>query len=127
MSLPAFLAACNSRGPEGAKRLLKYAERKNEAVERMLFRHTSMDAPIAGTKLAGNALPSYYISKTVPVWNESERGRWSLEIGGLVQRPMKLTLENLTDSEYRFTQANQDQRVFKLGRTAGLSFSYNVF
>jgi DMSO/TMAO reductase YedYZ molybdopterin-dependent catalytic subunit len=97
IGMSAFLAACNSRGPKSAKRLLRYAERKNESVERALFRHTSMDAPIAGTELAGNALPSYYISKTVPVWNEAERGVWSLEIGGLVDKPMKLTLKNLTD------------------------------
>ena len=93
----AFLAACDSRGPDSAKRLLRYAERKNEALERALFRHTAMDAPVAGSRLAGSALPSYYISKTVPVWNESERGVWNLEIGGLVDRPMKLTLQNLLD------------------------------
>ena len=93
----AFLAACDSRGPKAAEKLLRYAERKNEVVERALFRHTSMDAPPAGAKLAGDALPSYYISKTVPVWDEAQRGVWTLEIGGLVERPMKLTLQNLVD------------------------------
>ena len=93
----AFLAACDSRGPKAAEKLLRYAERKNEVVERALFRHTSMDAPPAGAKLAGEALPSYYISKTVPVWDEAQRGVWTLEIGGLVERPMKLTLQNLVD------------------------------
>ena len=93
----AFLAACDSRGPKAAEKLLRYAERKNEVVERALFRHTSMDAPPAGAKLAGEALPSYYISKTVPVWDEAQRGQWTLEIGGFVERPMKLTLQNLVD------------------------------
>ncbi|HEX9407086.1 MAG TPA: hypothetical protein VF975_07195, partial [Thermoanaerobaculia bacterium] len=91
----ALVAACDSRGPKGAQRLLRYAERKNEVVERALLRHTSMDESLAGSRLAGNALPSYYISKTVPVWDESQRGKWSLEISGLVDRPLKLTLEDL--------------------------------
>jgi DMSO/TMAO reductase YedYZ molybdopterin-dependent catalytic subunit len=91
----ALIAACDSRGPKGAQRLLRYAERKNEAVERVLLRHTSMDAPLAGSRLAGNALPSYYVSKTVPVWNEAQRGKWTLEVSGMVDRPLKLTLEEL--------------------------------
>jgi DMSO/TMAO reductase YedYZ molybdopterin-dependent catalytic subunit len=102
----AFLAGCDSRGPKAAERLLRYAERKNEGLERMLFRHTSMDAPIRGAKLAGDALPSYYISRTVPVWNESERGTWQLEIGGLVERPMKLSLQNLVDMPRIHTRVN---------------------
>lgn len=90
-----IVAACNSRGPKSAERLLNYAERKNEKIERGLFRHTSMDATISGTHLAGAALPSYFISKTVPVWNEAQRGKWTLEIGGMVDTPLKLTLEQL--------------------------------
>jgi DMSO/TMAO reductase YedYZ molybdopterin-dependent catalytic subunit len=91
----ALLAACDSRGPKGAEKILRYAERKNEAIERALFRHTAMDAPIAGVRLTGDALPSYFISKTVPIWNESQRGKWMLEISGLVNRPLKLTLDDL--------------------------------
>ncbi len=91
----ALIAACDSRGPQGAERLLRYAERKNEVVERALFRHTAMDAPIAGSRLAGSALPSYFIAKTVPVWDESQRGPWTLEVSGMVDRPLKLTLDEL--------------------------------
>ncbi len=91
----ALIAASDSRGPKGAQRLLRYAERKNEVIERALFRHTSMDVPIAGSRLAGNALPSYFISKTVPVWNEAQRGRWTLEVSGMVDRPLVLTLDEL--------------------------------
>lgn len=96
-ALSAFIAACNSRGPKGAEKLLRYAERRNEAVERALFKHTAMDAPSAGAKNAGKALPSYFISKTVPVWDESKRGVWQLEVGGMVKRPIKLSLQQLTD------------------------------
>jgi TonB-dependent receptor len=42
---------------------------------------------------------------------------------------LRVNLENLTDSEYLFTQegAENPQRSFKLGRTASVSFSYNLF
>lgn len=44
---------------------------------------------------------------------------------------MRLNVENLTDAEYRFTQGTgsieRTQRLFKLGRTVGVSFSYNLF
>jgi DMSO/TMAO reductase YedYZ molybdopterin-dependent catalytic subunit len=91
----AFLAACDSRGPKSAEKLLRYAERKNLVVERALFRHTSMDVVRASAYDAGNKLPSYFISRTVPVWDESVRGKWALEVSGLVANPMRLTLEDL--------------------------------
>jgi DMSO/TMAO reductase YedYZ molybdopterin-dependent catalytic subunit len=91
----AFLAACDSRGPKSAEKLLRYAERKNLGVERALFRHTAIDKVRPSAYDAGNKLPSYYISKTVPVWDESVRGKWALEVSGLVAKPMRLTLEDL--------------------------------
>jgi len=91
----ALVAACDSRGPKSAERLLRYAERKNMVVERALFRHTAMDTPQRGAHDAGNKLPSYFISETVPIWNESERGKWALEVGGLVRNPLRLTLDDL--------------------------------
>ncbi|HET6760651.1 MAG TPA: hypothetical protein VFH13_01060, partial [Gemmatimonadaceae bacterium] len=66
----AVLAACDSRGPKSAEKLLRYAERKNTAVERALFRHTTMDKVRPGAHDAGSKLPSYYISPTVPIWDE---------------------------------------------------------
>jgi len=91
----AFLAACNSGGPKAADKLLKYAERKNIVVERELFRHTAIDVVQRGAHNAGNKLPSYYISPTVPTWDESVRGKWALEVSGLVGNPVRLTLEDL--------------------------------
>jgi len=91
----AFLAACDSRGPKSAEKLLRYAERKNRVVERALFRHTSMDVVAGNAYDAGNKLPSYYISRTVPVWDEQARGKWALEVSGLVGNPVRLTLEDL--------------------------------
>ena len=91
----AWLAACDSRGPKSAERLLRYAERKNESVERGLFRHTSMD--VAGRHVAdtGSAFPSYYVAPTVPVWDEAAAGPWTLEVSGMVAKPMRLTLADL--------------------------------
>jgi hypothetical protein len=43
---------------------------------------------------------------------------------------IRLTLENLTDADYRFTQSastTETQRLYRLGRTVALSFGYNVF
>jgi DMSO/TMAO reductase YedYZ molybdopterin-dependent catalytic subunit len=91
----AALAACNSQGPSSAKGLLKFAERKNEIVERALMRHNSVDVPLSGAKLAGTRFPSYFVSPSVPVWDTATRGEWHLEIGGLVRTPMKLSLTDL--------------------------------
>lgn len=91
----ALLAACESRGPKSAEKLLRYAERKNLVVERALFRHTAIDKVQSGAHDAGNKLPSYHISPTVPVWDESVRGKWALEVSGLVANPVRLTLADL--------------------------------
>lgn len=90
----ALLGACDSMGPRGAKPLLAWAERRNEAVERVLFRHTAMDTP-ESRALAGRALPSYFISPRVPLWDAAARGAWTLEVSGLVRRPLRLTLAQL--------------------------------
>jgi hypothetical protein len=59
-----------------------------------------------------------------------EAGRGSLDLV-LLQRlgrfGVRVTLENLTDSEYLFTQGPEEQRLYKLGRTATLGFAYSFF
>jgi DMSO/TMAO reductase YedYZ molybdopterin-dependent catalytic subunit len=89
----ALTLACDSEGPRSARPVLRAAERWNEKVERALFRHRSMDYGTA--VLAGAAYPRYFISDRVPVWNETERGPWSMEIAGLVAHPFRLTLAEL--------------------------------
>jgi len=93
-ALAALLGACDSQGPAEAKRILRWAERRNEGVERVLFRHLAMDTP-ESRELAGKALPSYFVSPTVPVWDEAARGPWKLEVAGLVRRPLSLTMPEL--------------------------------
>jgi hypothetical protein len=59
-----------------------------------------------------------------------EQGRGSIDVV-LAQRirglNVRLTLENLTDGEFLFTQGTEDQRSYRLGRTIALSFGYNIF
>ncbi|MFI5228870.1 MAG: molybdopterin-dependent oxidoreductase [Gemmatimonadales bacterium] len=89
------LAACDSQGPKSAQSLLHFAERKNESLERVLLRHTSMDVPRASAHAAGSHFPSYFVSDTVPTWNESQRGPWKLVVDGLVRTPLSLSLADL--------------------------------
>ena len=59
-----------------------------------------------------------------------EQGRGSLDVVAskqFRQFAVRLTVENLTDNTYRFTQGSEDQRVFKLGRAFGLSISFSAF
>jgi len=90
------LAGCDSEGPKSARGLLRAAERWNERVERGLFRHSAMNTAPAGVKLTGERFPSYFVSDRVPVWDEAIRGVWRLEVGGMVRRPLRMTLEELT-------------------------------
>jgi DMSO/TMAO reductase YedYZ molybdopterin-dependent catalytic subunit len=91
----ALLAACGSYGPKSAQRILMYAERKNEVVERALFRHRSMDVAGRHALDAGNAFPAYFIAPSVPVWDPTANGPWMLEVSGMVARPMRLSLADL--------------------------------
>ena len=105
-SLTAMLFGCDSEGPEKAQRLLEYAARKNESLERALFSHRSMDAGRAAKKLAGDDFPSYYVSDVVPAWDPTLRGAWRLEVGGMVQRPLSLSLDDLMSVDRRTQRVN---------------------
>ena len=100
---PLLFGACDSEGPKKAERLLDYAQRKNEGVERAIFRHTSMDRVKAGARVAGDAFPSYFVSDALPIWDPKLNGAWRLEVGGMVRTPLSLSLTDLMDVE-RHTQ-----------------------
>ena len=102
----AFLTACDSMGPKSAKRLLMYAERKNEGIERVLLRHSSMDKAPRGAPAAGKKFPSYFVSDSLPIWDPAERGAWTLEVNGAVRRPTTLTLEQLAALPRRTQRVN---------------------
>ncbi|MEO5510394.1 MAG: molybdopterin-dependent oxidoreductase [Longimicrobiales bacterium] len=101
----AFLAACDSGGPKAARSLLKSAARQNEVLERFLMRHTSMDHA-GSSRLAGRALPSYFISKTVPMWDVAQRGPWALEVTGAVRKPLRLTVDDLRHLPHHTQKVN---------------------
>jgi DMSO/TMAO reductase YedYZ molybdopterin-dependent catalytic subunit len=90
----ALLAACD-QNPRSAARLLESIERRNEGVERALFRHDEMDRVAASAKLTGKDFPKYFISERVPVWNTAADGAWRLEVSGAVRRPLSLSLDEL--------------------------------
>jgi DMSO/TMAO reductase YedYZ molybdopterin-dependent catalytic subunit len=90
----AVLAACD-KNPRSADRLLALAERKNESLERGIFRHDAMNRVPASAKLAGGDFPKYFVSEQMPVWDAAARGVWRLEVSGAVRRPVSLTLDEL--------------------------------
>jgi len=94
-TVTAALLGCDSSGPPRLESALALAQRGNERVERWLFRHRSEDRIPAGAHLSGAAFPQYYVSDTVPVWDENARGVWKLEVSGAVRRPLQLTLDDL--------------------------------
>jgi hypothetical protein len=59
---------------------------------------------------------------------EQGRGTFDLVLSqrlrGLI---LRLALENLTDSDYRFTQGGEDERLFKFGRRVAFSLTYSLF
>jgi DMSO/TMAO reductase YedYZ molybdopterin-dependent catalytic subunit len=91
----AALGACDSFGPRSAASLLRFAERKNEQLERWLFSSGSRNRFSAADRLSGRSFPQYFVSKTIPMWNEAQRGVWRLEVGGAVRTPLSLTLDDL--------------------------------
>jgi DMSO/TMAO reductase YedYZ molybdopterin-dependent catalytic subunit len=90
-----LLAACDASGPKGSEELLKYAEGKNEVVERWLLRHTSMNHARGGWRAAGSRFPAYFVSKKIPKWNPATSGEWALEVNGLVDKPLRLKMADL--------------------------------
>jgi len=92
----AALAGCDSFGSRRLEPALAAAQRANERVERRLFRHRSEDRIPGGARLTGDAFPQYFVSDSVPIWDEAARGVWRLEVSGAVRRPLSLSLDDLT-------------------------------
>ena len=103
---PLLFGACDSEGPQKAERLLDYAQRKNEGVERAIFRHTSMDRVKGSARVAGDAFPSYFVSDVVPIWDPKLNGALRLEVGGMVKKPLSLSLEDLMAIEHQTQRVN---------------------
>jgi len=102
----ALFGACDSSGPDSAEKLLKYAEKKNEGVERLIFRHTSMDHTKSNVRAAGDQFPSYFVSDVVPTLDAAGMAAWRLEVGGMVQKPLSLTLDDLMKLDRQTQRVN---------------------
>ena len=92
-------------------------------------------AEVAHAGFSGRVLLNYFGDRISDVGaNQApdivEQGRASVDLAfsqRLGRLSVRATLENVTDSEYLFTQGPEDQRVFKLGRTFGVSLGYSLF
>ena len=89
-----ILGACNSAGPKSAEKLLTFATNQNEKFERWLLGQNS-PAHIGSVTPAGARFPAYWVSDTVPMWNEAARGAWSLEVSGTVKSPRTFSYDEL--------------------------------
>src|SRR5215210_8791765 len=96
LSLASMLAGCDSRGPMWAQGALRFAERRNESVERLLLTASSRNLAHNAAPSAGAAFPAYFVSPSVPRWDPAVQGEWTLEVSGAVRRPLRLTLAQLT-------------------------------
>lgn len=83
-------AACSSQRPRAG--LLGVAERWNERMQRALFdpQRLAPELPQSATT-AAREFPPYYISPSLP---QAPPG-WALRVGGMVARPLLLTLAEL--------------------------------
>ncbi len=98
----------------------------------------NLSAEYARGGFSGRVLYNFYGDRIADVGANGapdivEQGRGSLDLvfGQRFHRfGIRLTLENLTDEDYLFTQtlaAPATQRLYNLGRTAVLSFSYSFY
>lgn len=90
-----LVAACGSEGPRSAAGFLSAATRRNEKLERWLYSSSSRNRFAADAKLSRDAFPSYFVSPTVPMWDDAVRGVWRLQVDGAVRRPFSLSLDDL--------------------------------
>lgn len=89
-----ILAACDGRGPQSAEKLLTFATRQNEKFERWLLGQNT-PSRTGGLPPAGARFPTYWVSRTVPVWDTAAMGAWRLEVTGAVKTPRSFTLDEL--------------------------------
>jgi DMSO/TMAO reductase YedYZ molybdopterin-dependent catalytic subunit len=85
-----LVVGCDSRRPKAG--LLGAAEQWNGAIERALFSPARLGpSPSARATTPPAAFPVYFISETVP----QEPPGWVLRVGGAVDRPVALSLDDL--------------------------------
>src|ERR1700676_3670341 len=58
-----------------------------------------MDRATSSVAAAGNKFPSYFVSDVVPTLDTAGLAAWRLEVGGMVGKPLSLTLDDLMKLE----------------------------
>ena len=94
-----------------AAELIAHVDVLNRCVSQRLFERTPVELSEAASRLAAHIYQERHVV-------------FAQRLGGIT---LRLSLENLPDNEYRFTQGSEPQRVYKLGRTVAFSLSYNLF
>jgi DMSO/TMAO reductase YedYZ molybdopterin-dependent catalytic subunit len=84
----AGLAACDGKHPRSGA--LGLFDSFNKGAQSLFYRSGSRGRPGAITPEGG--FPAYYISPSIPM----PPAGWVLKVGGLVERPMEFSLEDLT-------------------------------
>jgi len=89
--LPAALAGCGWRGSESMQpmfdRVIAFNNRLGAGLQ------TTVNASAPANQVIKGRLPSYYISRSMPVL--ADPASWRLEVGGLVRTPTTFTLDML--------------------------------
>jgi hypothetical protein len=110
---------------------------------------TSLERPLAGQSknlfnvmaeytnrgFTGRVLVNYFGDRISDVGSNQapdivEEGRGSVDIvvGQKIGRfNVRFSIDNVTDTDYEFTQGSETQRIFQLGRTFGVSFGVKGF
>jgi DMSO/TMAO reductase YedYZ molybdopterin-dependent catalytic subunit len=91
-ALGGLLSACGWDGGSLLQPRLRGFSRFNDWVSGALFSQTRL-APTYDPSERSSSFPAYHISRMTP--SLSDPGSWRLEIGGLVERPARLSLDEI--------------------------------
>ena len=89
-----LLSACGWDGGDVLEPRLVGFSRFNDWISRLLFSQDRL-APKYDEAERSSSFPAYHISAMTPTLREPEE--WRLEVGGMVERPLSLTLEEIQD------------------------------
>lgn len=96
-----LVSACGWDGGAALRPRLEAVSRLNDWVGEHVLQSSSRLAPTYEPSQRSGTMPSYFISEMTPLLPDA--ARWSLEVGGLVRKPMRFTravLEGLPRVSY---------------------------
>jgi DMSO/TMAO reductase YedYZ molybdopterin-dependent catalytic subunit len=76
---------------------LRRRDRPNE-LESVQIVASAVEETLPASREDGDQIDPHFVAQgfpPVPMWDETVRGRWSLEMSGLVRQPLKLSLDDL--------------------------------